>query len=111
MSVATVITGILKMLLPADDPTLIMRDIVLDERAKQQKNKLISIREHLGRIERYSEHNAVESDRMMLNLYGSLDTERCLYMRRDGIQSCAKFFIQFATIYLANCAVNRDAKL
>jgi len=98
---AAIATSILQLIFPAGEPIHAMQEIVWNERALQQKMKMIGVKQVLRSIESYSGNNTALSDDRMTNLLDMLSYDKCLFMHRDGIRSSAGYFKEFATIHLA----------
>ena len=98
-SIVSAIAIILPLIFPGGDPKHI-QDIVWDERAKQQKMKMLDFKNQLEDILEHSKTNNETAQRRLLILFESMNTDQCSFMHTDSVRSSAAHFQSFATLHL-----------
>ncbi len=98
-AIALVVGTVLPLLFPGGgDPVHVIRDIVLQERAVQQKAKLISFKLTMQDIQRTSDEHLKKQ--RMTSFYDIMNSDRCLFMHRDDIRKDGAYFREFAYLHL-----------
>jgi hypothetical protein len=102
-----IIAGVVQTLLEEIYPELegnpkhAMRDIVYEERVKQQNNTLIGIQDVFRSIKNENTSDIMVARRSLESLRHILMANRCQFTRRDNVRASAAFFVEFATIHIA----------